>query len=415
MKRITLAVLMAIVAAAAVRTVPAPPVMNQPQVVDSTVALSWTVPFGATGIRLEAGTAPALTDIANSLIAAAGSYTATNVPPGTYYVRVRAADPSGESAPSNEVVVAVGGSAPSPGCSQPPNPPALLAPSVNGNSVSFMWSAAAGCPATGFTLHAGTGPGLSNIAIVNVGNLSAFTASAPNGTYYVRVIAQNAFGASAASNDVIATIGTTTPATPTGVRYSGVISIADASCATTVGVLPCRTITLTPTTAAFEAVLQWQDPNVDLDFFLYQGTSRIAASVAPVGATQERVSANVQIGVTYQLRIVHWGSLYGSAASQAYTVAVNQSGGAPPPSVPPPTGRYRLGARCRDGSLSSATGSGACSHHGGVSCWRYSDGTCTNPDLRETANADFADLLFHHEEHRKLLWGTGVARRTGAH
>ena len=44
----------------------------------------------------------------------------------------------------------------------------------------------------------------------------------------------------------------------------------------------------------------------------------------------------------------------------------------------PPT-RYRIGAVCRDGTLSNATGSGACSSHGGVSCWRYSDGTCTNP------------------------------------
>ena len=41
------------------------------------------------------------------------------------------------------------------------------------------------------------------------------------------------------------------------------------------------------------------------------------------------------------------------------------------------TGRYRIGAVCNDGTTSTATGSGACSHHGGVSCWQYSDGTCT--------------------------------------
>lgn len=34
-------------------------------------------------------------------------------------------------------------------------------------------------------------------------------------------------------------------------------------------------------------------------------------------------------------------------------------------------GRYRVGAICRDGWESSATGSGACSHHGGVSEWLY--------------------------------------------
>lgn len=33
--------------------------------------------------------------------------------------------------------------------------------------------------------------------------------------------------------------------------------------------------------------------------------------------------------------------------------------------------RHRVGARCFDGSESSATGSGACSHHGGVMYWQY--------------------------------------------
>jgi hypothetical protein len=34
---------------------------------------------------------------------------------------------------------------------------------------------------------------------------------------------------------------------------------------------------------------------------------------------------------------------------------------------------YRIGARCRDGWRSDATGSGACSHHGGVAEWLYAD------------------------------------------
>jgi hypothetical protein len=36
----------------------------------------------------------------------------------------------------------------------------------------------------------------------------------------------------------------------------------------------------------------------------------------------------------------------------------------------------RTGALCGDGTSSSATGAGACSRHGGVSCWNYSDGSC---------------------------------------
>lgn len=41
-----------------------------------------------------------------------------------------------------------------------------------------------------------------------------------------------------------------------------------------------------------------------------------------------------------------------------------------------PAASSRVGARCVDGTTSTATGSGACSHHGGVSCWLMSDGTC---------------------------------------
>jgi len=33
--------------------------------------------------------------------------------------------------------------------------------------------------------------------------------------------------------------------------------------------------------------------------------------------------------------------------------------------------RERVGARCYDGWRSYATGSGACSHHGGVDYWIY--------------------------------------------
>ena len=39
------------------------------------------------------------------------------------------------------------------------------------------------------------------------------------------------------------------------------------------------------------------------------------------------------------------------------------------PSTSPSTNNYRTGAVCRDGWRSSATGKGACSHHGGVLYW----------------------------------------------
>jgi hypothetical protein len=63
------------------------------------------------------------------------------------------------------------------------------------------------------------------------------------------------------------------------------------------------------------------------------------------------------------------------------------------------TTRHRIDATCKDGSASSATGSGACSHHGGVSCWQYSDGRCTKPYvLGGRLNLAVAGMM--------LLWAT---------
>lgn len=58
------------------------------------------------------------------------------------------------------------------------------------------------------------------------------------------------------------------------------------------------------------------------------------------------------------------------------TVTVVVTTPTPTPTTPPTTGGTRTGAICRDGTTSTATGSGACSSHGGVSCWLYSDGSC---------------------------------------
>jgi hypothetical protein len=48
---------------------------------------------------------------------------------------------------------------------------------------------------------------LSNIAVANVGPVLTLSAVAPPGTYFVRVFAQNAFGSSAASNEIVVVVG----------------------------------------------------------------------------------------------------------------------------------------------------------------------------------------------------------------
>jgi uncharacterized protein YkwD len=79
--------------------------------------------------------------------------------------------------------------------------------------VTFTWNAGGGCATSNYLLLAGTAPGLSNVAMANVGGLTTLSVAAPVGTYYVRVIGQNAFGSSPASNETSFTIAPT-PAPP---------------------------------------------------------------------------------------------------------------------------------------------------------------------------------------------------------
>ncbi len=72
----------------------------------STLRLSWNRAAGAQSYRLEAGTATGSSDFFNTDVGDVVSLEGL-VPPGTYFVRVRAANTLGVSAPSNEVVVTV--------------------------------------------------------------------------------------------------------------------------------------------------------------------------------------------------------------------------------------------------------------------------------------------------------------------
>jgi predicted phage tail protein len=74
-----------------------------------TVSLVWNPAGGSpSSYIVEAGSAPGLANLANSDLGLTTVLTATGVAPGTYYVRVRARNACGTSAPSNEVVVVVG-------------------------------------------------------------------------------------------------------------------------------------------------------------------------------------------------------------------------------------------------------------------------------------------------------------------
>jgi len=74
--------------------------------------------------------------------------------------------------------------------------------------VTLLWAAASGgCAPSDYIVQAGSAPGLSNIAVINVGAAATLSAAAPPGTYYVRVIALNAAGGSPASAEIVVAVG----------------------------------------------------------------------------------------------------------------------------------------------------------------------------------------------------------------
>ena len=272
-----------------------------------TVTLSWSAPLGALlGYRLEAGTAPGLSNVANTAIGLATSFSASAVPAGTYYVRIRAIAADGESLPSNEVTVVVGVAT---ACAAPPAAPMNLIASLNGTTVQLSWTAGSGCPATNHMVQAGSAPGLANLAMVNTGALAGFSATAPPGIYYVRVIAQNAFGTSAPSNEVNIVVGGSTTMMAS---LSGTVNADSAR---------LSTVTM-PATGRYQATLTWSDPADDLDLYLATVEClfypplpcMLMVSVQTVG-NMEQVSWSVRAGQRYALWIDNW-----SMRPVAYTI-----------------------------------------------------------------------------------------------
>lgn len=147
-----------------------------------------------TAYVLEAGSASGLSNMARVNTGAARSFT-VDVPPGTFYVRVRGINAVGVSQPSNEVVVTGRGA---------PERPGTLRASGSGNSVTLRWSApSSGTAPAGYIVEVGSAAGLSNIGRFNVGATTTLSTTVPPGTYYVRVRAYNARGTSSPTNEVV--------------------------------------------------------------------------------------------------------------------------------------------------------------------------------------------------------------------
>jgi hypothetical protein len=114
---------------------------------------------------------------------------------GVYHVRVVAANSAG-AATSNEITFNVGATA-------PPGVPTLNPATVSaGRSVTLTWSAGSGGPVASYTIVARALPNGPIIASLPGVPGTTLTVPAPPGTYLVNVIAVNALGSSAESNQI---------------------------------------------------------------------------------------------------------------------------------------------------------------------------------------------------------------------
>ena len=122
-------------------------------------------------------------------------------PPGKYYARVRAVNGLGVSAASSEASVTVTSSAV---CVLPPPAPDDYTIRTGGLQVQLSWSASPW--ATGYRLEVGSAPARSDLLVTSVGPITTFAATAPPGTFFSRVRAVNACGASVPSAEVAVTL-----------------------------------------------------------------------------------------------------------------------------------------------------------------------------------------------------------------
>jgi hypothetical protein len=181
---------------------PAAPVALQASVSFGRVTLQWQRapgPQPVAGYVVEAGSSPGAFNLAVQNVGDTTTIVVDGVPPGRYYVRVKAFNASGIGSASNEIEVVVTSSI------APPGAPRNLAAILNGSTVTLTWLApSTGGPVTAYLLEAGTGPGLANLVSQTVGLVTTVSfPGVPTGTYYVRLRASSPGGTSASSNELV--------------------------------------------------------------------------------------------------------------------------------------------------------------------------------------------------------------------
>lgn len=172
------------------------------------LTFAWVAPatgFVPTGYEIEGGIAGQVL----ATVPTGGPATQFSVPApdGTFFVRVVATAGALRSAPSNEIVVTVGGGS-------APSPPENLLASKSGPTIVLSWTTVLDRGATTSTAITVSGPPSTLTAVVPPGEWTSFPAFPGRTEYNVMVAAVNAGGTSGPSNAVVVAASATCNGAP---------------------------------------------------------------------------------------------------------------------------------------------------------------------------------------------------------
>ncbi|MFN7978615.1 MAG: hypothetical protein U0P30_10790 [Vicinamibacterales bacterium] len=195
---------------------PGAPTNLQAVVSGNTLNLSWSAPSSGgapTAYTLVVRTAPGGPVLTGIPLGNVTSFAAVG-PNGTFVISVQASNAGGAGAESGSVTVVL------PTVPAPPGPPSGLVAGASGNTATFTWNPpSSGGAVQTYLLAAGLTPGFAlPIATLPLPgtSTSAVVPGVPAGTFYIRVVAQNAGGVSAPTNEAVLTVaGPAAPGAPT--------------------------------------------------------------------------------------------------------------------------------------------------------------------------------------------------------
>lgn len=262
---------------AALAGAPRPPTTPNVRLNGSALSLSWSrPPLGPppAGYVIEAGSRPGARDLASFSTGTSGTaFAASGLPPGTYYLRMRSANPYGLSVPGDELAFAVGAAT----CSAPPERPLDLTATVTGTTVRLDWRLAPQSIVTGHVLRVASRSGGATLLSLPVGRETSFSVTAPPGAFFVSVAAVNDCGMSPSSGETAVVVGPAVvpPGAPFELRST----------------LNGRVLTLS-----------WAAPSVGTGPFTYvleAGTAPGRSDLVAVPVSTTGISANVGPGIYY--------------------------------------------------------------------------------------------------------------------